>query len=113
MKTKKKPYPIYGGDMKGIKPGLYIGLFHGFRNEKEREKADDWGANGPMIGPLRYVHTTYGHDIKLQFRDEKDSKKYALKDQDHIWVNKNDCVFFDNMEYGDWTVFSVIEEDVK
>jgi hypothetical protein len=114
VNSTKKKYPIiYGGDLKGIKPGLYLGLFHGYKNEKEREKADGWGANGPMIGPLRYIHTTYGYDLKIQFNDEEDSKKYGLKEQDHILVNSNDCIKFENMEYGDWTVFNVTKEDVE
>ena len=108
---KKKPYPIYGGNVKGIKPGMYLGLYHGFKNEKERQVADDWGANGPMIGPLRYVHTTYACHIKFEFVDEADMKKYGFTEhKDSLGIDKHACVVFKSMQYGDWTVFNVTKE---
>ena len=111
MSTKKKPYPIYA-KFNGVKPGLYLGLFHGFRNEDARQKADDWGANGPLIGPLKYVHTTYACHVKFEFVNEKDMKKYGLS-RDELIINKDSCLVFKSMQYGDWTVFNVTEEDVK
>ena len=110
-KSKKK-YPIYGGDLKGIKPGLYLGLFHGFRNENKRAASDGWGANGPMIGPLQFVHTTYGNDVKFKFINSKDAAKYGLNEEDFLAVNKDDTIEFRCMKYGDWTVFNVTKEDV-
>jgi hypothetical protein len=108
MSTKKKPYPIYGDHDKGIKPGLYLGLFHGFKNEDARQKADDWGANGPLIGPLKYVHTTYACHVKFEFVDEADMKKYGFsKFKDSLAIDSNSCVVFKSMQYGDWTVFNV------
>ena len=116
MSTKKKPYPIYSPNynakFNGVKPGLYLGLFHGFRNEDARQKADDWGANGPLIGPLKYVHTTYACHVKFEFINEADMKKYGLS-RDELIINKDSCLVFKSMQYGDWTVFNVTEEDVK
>ena len=45
----------------------YMKLFHG-RNTPD-EDLDDWGADGPIIGPLQWVHTTYGATIRLAFVD--------------------------------------------
>lgn len=96
-------YPKYGETPK--KPGLYLGLFHGFTSEKKRQEADDWGANGPCIGPLKFVHTTYAAHVKFQFENAGDATQYGLKAEDHIVINNNDCISFGRMQYGDWTVF--------
>jgi hypothetical protein len=113
MSTKKKLYPIYNTCYKRLKPGLYLGLFHGFKNEDARQKADDWGANGPLIGPLRYIHTTYACHIKFEFVDVTDMEKYGFnKGRDSLAIDKNACVVFKDMQYGDWTVFNVTKEDV-
>ena len=41
---------------------VYLHLFHG-RNSVD-EDMDDWGFDGPVIGPLDYVHVTYMCDVK-------------------------------------------------
>lgn len=43
--------------------GVYLHLFHG--RDTVEEDMEDWGYAGPTIGPLRYVHMTYGNDIKF------------------------------------------------
>lgn len=100
-------YPIYMKDEKKVPKGLYLGLFHGFKNQKEREKTDDWGEQGALIGPLEYVHTTYSYHIKFNFESESDAKKYGFTDRRGDLPVKEDCILFDGMEYGDWTVFNV------
>jgi hypothetical protein len=68
--------PTYGSDEDNakLKPGLYLGLFHG-RDSKD-EVLHDWGYNGPAIGPLKFAHTTYASEIKLEFVDHEDWKRY-------------------------------------
>ena len=102
-------YPKYGETPK--KPGLYLGLFHGFSSEKKRQEADDWGANGPCIGPLQFVHTTYAVHIKILFENAGDAAKYGLKEQDMLTLDKNDNLPFGRKQYGDWTVFNHPVED--
>lgn len=63
--------PIYNEtDLATLRSGLYLGLFHG------RDDADailnNWGYNGPMLGPLRYVHTTYATEINFAFEQASD-----------------------------------------
>lgn len=114
--AKVKKYPIYG-DTKDVKPGLYLGLFHGFKNAKARDAAQDWGANGPLIGPLKFVHTTYASHIKFEFVDEKDAAKYGYIHTGEMCdlmvagsgSSDEDCIEFGNMFYGDWTVFNIPE----
>lgn len=70
-KQEAKPYPVYCETDEDLPPGLYLALFHGFEDEKARlennEAGGGWGANGPVIGPLRHVQTTYMTHIKFEF----------------------------------------------
>lgn len=101
-------YPIYcREDLNNLQNGLYLAMFHGFKDEEEREQLDDRGSNGPVIGPLKYVHTTYATHVKVQFLNAGDADKYGLPEEtlDEISINKEGCIEFDGMQYGDWTVF--------
>jgi hypothetical protein len=42
---------------------IYIQLFHG--RHTADEELDDWGFDGPVLGPFPWFHVTYGDDIKL------------------------------------------------
>lgn len=101
-------YPIYRSekDMDAMPEGLYLGLFHGFKTPEERADAGDWGADGPMIGPLEYVHTTYATHVHIKFVNAVDSIKYGFQHDDPtLDIDSEDCVVFEDMQYGDWTVF--------
>jgi hypothetical protein len=92
-------------DSPNIKHGLYLGLFHGFKSEEARAAKQDWGDVGPMFGPLQYVHTTYASEVHIEFVDKAEAVEYGL---DHILdlpINKDGCVEWDGMQYGDWTAF--------
>lgn len=79
--------------------GVYLELFHG--RKTAREHMDDWGELGPVFGPLDYVHTTYGNDIK-----------FNGKDSGNGWLTvKNGLIYYDDMFYGDWSVFSQLNEN--
>lgn len=92
------------------KPGLYLGLFHG-RNDP-CEKMDDWGFNGPVIGPLVWCHTTYASDIKIEFEQAEDAWRYfGSDDRDQEIETFQDMLKFDGKYYGDWTVYYVPAED--
>lgn len=77
-----------------LKPGVYLGLFHGRKTPDEQ--LDGWGENGPVIGPLAYVHTTYLTHIRFCPVGEDDPTDLNIIE---------DMVEFDGMYYGDWTVF--------
>ena len=72
---------------------LYIRLFHG-RTDPNQDM-DDWGTDGPVFGPYKFVHTTYAYRIALGRADNCDE----------LFVHKEDLVFYDGVYYGDWTVF--------
>ena len=85
-------------------PGLYLGLFHG-RNDPN-EQLEDWGSNGPLIGPLKHVHTTYATHIKLEFEQDNLAREYGFNPDQMIDLDIQDgMVYFKDHWYGDWTVF--------
>ena len=43
---------------------VYLYLFHG--RATPDEDVESWGCEGPAIGPLDYVHTTYGSEVKIR-----------------------------------------------
>jgi hypothetical protein len=89
-----------------IDPGLYICLIHGFKNGDDRIKGQDWGVNGPMIGPLKWVHFTYMSTVRFEFI-QGFGYRYDMSDVDNELVFKQDCVTYDGMEYGDFTIKNI------
>jgi hypothetical protein len=70
---------------------IFIELFHG--RTSAGETMEDWGEPGPVIGPFRYAHITYASVIHICVGDE---------DFDLDFVD--DCVRYDGMLYGDFSV---------
>lgn len=104
---KNKVLPIYGEDEGTIKPGLYLALYHGFKSDIERVTTDDWGANGPLIGPLKFCQGTYATHLKLHFETDEDAKLYGFEEANsfnEIVFNENGCLQFQGIEYGDFIV---------
>lgn len=96
--------PHYGS--KPQKPGLYLGLFHG-RHQKN-EQMNSWGFDGPAIGPLKWCHTTYAADIKIEFERAADAVEYfGIEDEQFEMTIEGDMLVFGGMYYGDWTVYYV------
>ena len=124
-KLRLRGIPVYRDENPGLLPGLYLSLFHGFASEEDREVVDDWGGNGPMIGPLRFVHTTYGSCVKFEFLAVERANLYFPENRhgvvfdpkryvdvhyglaEELEVNKNGTIEYDGFEYGDWTVHVV------
>lgn len=89
------------------KPGVYIRLYHG--RTHPGEDLDDWGKDGPIIGPLEAVHCTYGTNLRLSFVSDEDRARYfewggIEQDLRH----EEDLVAYAGMYYGDWAVFCEI-----
>jgi hypothetical protein len=102
--------PIYGDAP--TKPGLYLGLLHGRHDPKEQ--MNEWGFNGPLVGPLKWVHTTYLHDIKIEFETELDAAVYFKDPYPSVQLDiRDDLLIFQNKYYGDWTVFYVSKDECK
>lgn len=94
------------------KPGMYLALFHG--RENRREVMDQFGFAGPLFGPLQYCHTTYLSDIKILFEEAEDAKLCCGSDeQDVILRVVDDMIHFENAYFGDWSVFTVNEDECE
>ncbi|SRR5216684_3599769 len=76
---------------------VYLELFHG--RKSVTQQLDDWGSEGPILGPLAYVHTTYAADIKIETATGSDGVLYLCGDE------RTDLLHYDGFYYGDWTVF--------
>ena len=77
---------------------LYIRLFHG-RTDPNRDM-DEWGSDGPVLGPYKFAHTTYESHLKLGKPDGS---------CDELYIVGPDMVFYDRVYYGDWSVFGEAE----
>ncbi|MBC7931832.1 MAG: hypothetical protein H7Z38_14830 [Rubrivivax sp.] len=74
--------------------GVYLHLFHGRRDPGE--SLDDWGEQGPVLGPFEFVHVTYAQEINL------DEEGADLKIVDGM-------VFYGGRYYGDYSIVSAIK----
>lgn len=87
---------------KSKRKGMYLKLFHG--RPTTTEDMDDWGTEGPDIGPLHYAHTTYASEIKLMFERLEDAKSFGFDDVEGISLDiVNDLVEYQGVYYGDWS----------
>lgn len=80
---------------------VYLELFHGTETT-DRSKLDAWGEQGPILGPLAWVHTTYAGDLKCCPLDA-DGKPNEFASAD-LQVAVECLLFYDGMYYGDWSV---------
>lgn len=72
-------------------PGkLYLKLTHGRMDPLE--EMEERGFDGGYLGPLEYVHTTYGSLVRL-----------GLKDEEIHLTLRGDLLPFNGALYGDWT----------
>lgn len=99
---------------------VYLHLFHG-RNTVD-EEMDDWGFNGPTIGPLDYVHTTYATDVKFELPYDLARQFFPAEAARHAAWCKNlkrpvdesnidialpiveGLLVYEGKYYGDWSV---------
>ncbi len=83
---------------------LYIRLFHG-RTDPDQDM-DDWGSDGPVLGPYEFVHTTYAAFVRLGRRD-------GICDELHVL--ERDMLYYNGVYYGDWSVFpaNIFEQEYK
>lgn len=82
--------------------GVYLRLFHG--RTPSDQHLDNWGEDGPWIGPLKWFHCTYLSAIGMGFTD---GDEYLCAS--HAGLPKplyfyNDMVYYCGMYYGDWEI---------
>ncbi len=90
------------------KGGLYLELTHG--RHAPDEELNGWGFDGPLIGPLDWVHTTYGTDLKIQFESASD-EAYFFQEPDYphpreLTIHEGLLIYGAGF-YGDWSAMQV------
>lgn len=88
-----------GGEGSAEGKGLYLELFHG--RADRHQSMEDWGREGPILGPFHYAHTTYADDIKLALCSAAEECELQVVDG---------LVYYDGAWYGDWSVFVGLNE---
>lgn len=83
---------------------VYLHLYHG--RVLADTQMDDWGFEGPTIGPLRYVHGTYACDLKFDFTEDSGDafKRFGFDSQSVRLAYHEDMIPFGGAFYGDFTV---------
>lgn len=88
---------------------VYLYLFHG--RDSLGQDMDNWGSEGATIGPLSYVHTTYGSEVKIRGARAVLEKFFPKADihfrddhGEHAIQLAGDCLPHDGKLYGDWSV---------
>lgn len=90
--------PTYGSKPK--KPGMYLGLFHG--RQAPGVDMNNWGSDGPTMGPLKWCHTTYAFNIKIEFENSVDAMHYFGVQQVNCQLEMNgDLLVYGGVFYGD------------
>ena len=100
-------FDVYSQDKRPPQGGLYLHLFHG-RNSPE-EELEDWGEDGPYIGPLKSVHVTYLSTLHVEF--EAGFTSLCHGEGDPLFFHQ-DLLYFKGKYYGDWTVQFLAPEEV-
>lgn len=75
--------------------GFYIMMMHG--RSSPDENLDDWGSDGPVIGPFTWMHVTYQATWRLGVDESGDDVEM------HFVA---DLLYYDGVYYGDWEVVS-------
>jgi hypothetical protein len=81
---------------------MYLELFHG-RNDPN-EDMEDWGFEGPVIGPFTNAHITYNTHIKLWSKRLNKTFKVTFH---------GDMIEYDGKWFGDWAFLSSCSERIK
>jgi hypothetical protein len=91
-------------------PGTYLKLLHG--RETLDEVMDDWGPDGPWIGPLEWFHCTYMKSISLGFTDGE-TVECLIQNETPVApiFLAYDMIYFDGMYYGDWEIQNITSND--
>lgn len=106
---------------------VYLRLFHG--RDSVDQDMEDWGEEGPTIGPFRYVQITYMCDVKFamereafkaafpevyqdwQARGVSNGNGFQVPGDDRYWIDhhltpEGDCLPYQGKFYGDFSIIA-------
>lgn len=95
--------------MQDAPEGLYVGFFHG--RDTVDEELNDWGYDGPVIGPINWWHTTYEKHIRAELCAPRELAALYMREGlvDDWGMFELQVVegmaFVGGKYYGDWSVF--------
>ena len=90
---------------------IYLDLYHGRKTPEE--DMGGWGFNGPVIGPLLYIHVAYMDTFRLGFKYVKDAKRCGFEGLEDVWLDtKGGLINFQGNYYGDWSVTDLTAAEV-
>lgn len=96
-------------DHKPDTPGIYLKLLHG-RAPLDAEM-DDWGEDGPWIGPMEWIHFTYQSSFSIGFVSGEEYWSGASESLPPTALYcHQDCIYFDGVYYGDWEFQTVLNQ---
>ncbi len=88
------------------KAGIYLRLLHG-RTPYNRDM-ENWGDDGPWIGPISWIHFTYNDYFSIGFQEGCD---YLSGSAEKIPPSPlyffNDCIYCNGIHYGQWEVVQI------
>lgn len=118
----------YSGNLHaaGAPAALYLHLYHGRKHPEEN--IEDWGSEGPTIGPLAFVQATYLSDVKFAAAPEVMDRFFPAVIAE--WRKRGFCnaagplchwqftivddlIEYDGVYYGDWTVFQATPSEIE
>ena len=92
-------------------PGkMYIQLLHGRKTVDE--ELEDWGYDGPCLGPIEWMHITYNNTLNIQFVGETEPTDICLSEKDGLCLT-TDFFYYNGSYYGDWEVVCGGDSDAK
>ncbi len=105
VEQSKQEFDLFDKHTNVEKPkvgGLYLKLLHG-RTPADME-LDDWGEDGPWIGPLKWFHCTYMTTLGIGFSSGEEfcSNTGIMADLPSPIYISNDMIYFGGVYYGDW-----------
>lgn len=95
---------------------VFLHMFHG--RDTTTEDMEDWGYDGPTLGPFDYIHITYGYDVKYSMEAEAYKAAFPEDEKPYIYDGKVEGHFkmtegllcYQGKYYGDFSIFT---EDLK
>ncbi|PQV44116.1 hypothetical protein [Paraburkholderia sp. BL21I4N1] len=113
--------PLYTDLTAGLPDGLYLGLFNG--RDNPFMAAADPGFDGPLIGRLHYCHTVEAREVRLEFVDPFEGRRFfpdmeiVAGPSGHVPPGRismpvqlglnSGAIVFDGRYFADWTAFII------
>lgn len=113
--------PLYTEFTSGLPDGLYLGLFNG--RDHPFIPPTDAGFDGPLIGRLRYCHTVEAREVRLEFVDPFEGRRFfpamevVAGPSGHVPTGRvnlpiqlglsSGAIVFDGRYFADWTAFII------